>query len=375
MGLSHNSFSMEEKTIKGGNISYEIEDENPSMNRPNLIGNNNELFKLKILIFSCVLKNIIRSNSIFTPLNGIKEFLNTLALVDKECYNSAIFLGWNNAVAYGNSEPRFLSMVKCWFVDKEILAKNKDSLNEAFKNELALINLLNKTLLWFRNLADKDQSRTAMIEKNPDFFQEQINKAKTSSERVAQFLIAGANPNVQLMNGQFFIFFILDTDLSAVRPLLNKLIPLTLLRKVSLDCYDNLKNTPLICVAYYPKLLKMLLEYDDSNICYCNHYESALIKAVAEDSDDLIESVELLLQHQANPHEAVATIVSRYNPEDGDLKAEDYQFSDTDIHKAQLAFIYGADINDLLNDGSINSEILQKLLLALEYKVSLEPFE
>lgn len=355
IGIFQNNYAMEEQKSKATHSKVEESDrpmkqlkiseeeiqqeasEEPEQFRPFDI----LPFEMTLLIFESELYDIIKSNSIFTPLEGVKVYLDSIAGVCKQFHAIAEDLGRGNGLSGGNKEPKYRILVKALFVPSEIKGKDIDSLNSE------LMSIVNNVTEYISNIRAKlDQPRLDPNFNEVEFKQKFFLVIDSTIKNAAQYLIAGADPNLILKSKSnpdieqpMIIAIIRHSEL-------HSLIPLLLLKKI--DLKNDAGSTILMCVRHChgPKLLKMLLDYDKSNIDGLDeYYLSALEVAVICKK---IEAVKLLLEYGAKIGNALYHILKNENDEDEKAlnEIERDERSVLDVNAAKLLIKYGAELDD-----------------------------
>jgi len=294
-------------------------------------------------VFEIGLQDIIEGNSIFTPLDGAKEFLDTIALVCKQFHIFARDLGWKNCLVGQNTVPKYKIIVKTWFVPKEILTDYIGSLNMKLMHELKDIpNLVGEI--------------PAGVIKEP------IKKTEKRLKKIrfncARYLIAGANPNLVII-GPMGSYSLAILIFAIHFPVAHKLIPLLLLRNVNSNCTDLDRETPIMRSREYPEILRQLLEYDKSSINALRICKKSALGLAIRGKN--IESVKLLLQHGAKLGNALADAIGEFSPS-FELRAHMPHYNEMAIKEGLLLSIeivkllveYGADIE------SVKDEVLAR---------------
>jgi hypothetical protein len=250
--------------------------------------------ELQLYILGIGLKSIITDNSIYTPLEGVKEYLNTLSFVSKKFQAITKCLGWNYKIDEIGEKSNYKQMVKkCWELDNAL----EDWLNQ---NEISKGELLSAICLVLSDRLPLDAGyhliKMDMLE-NQD---SKILKAKTlfedkSEEELyeicARVIIGADDQNLAL-------------KLLISLPHSDALIPLLLLKKVNILLKFDDDSTLLQRAYRCPNALKQILEYNElhGNADYINRVNkrnSTALEMAA--SDGPIESVKLLLEYRANP--------------------------------------------------------------------------
>lgn len=299
--------------------------------------------ELHFLFFEKELENIIHHNSIFTPLKGVKEFLDQIALVSKQSNLIAKDLGRNNCTSGENREPKYKIMVKLWFVPEEIRSLDQTSLNEVLEHML----ILNQDEEQKIRTIEMHDSEFVKDERYLDFFKH----LKNVCWYAAVYLIAGASPNLELSkNNQPLLKSIIEWKQ------MHALIPLLLVKKVNMNCVPSYDETPIMVAVAYPEVLKQLLEYDKSLINNVHDeyidVETALCKAVCKANS---KSLKMLLENGADTGktQALAQIMEFADPayDKMDEMSEEKLIESglgeqilEDVRMAKLLIKYGADI-------------------------------
>jgi len=248
-------------------------------------------FELWYMIFFYMLQSIIKNNTVFAPLDGVKEFLDKLSLINKECNIIALDFGWNYVVSTNDAEPKYRIMVQdVWRAREPVLFELKaDDLNTCLKcclseNCAREMNLPKKCSM---NDADGFSDGTLS---HLNILESLMQKSlREKIEYSALLIIAGANVNLLIEGGKSLLQFVIENTQ------FHDLISLLILKKVNVENRDQVGNTALMYAVHFPPLLQMLLKYDSSGIDQANLFgASALSVAIRARK---IESVRLLLEH------------------------------------------------------------------------------
>ncbi len=206
--------------------------------------------ELKLRILSCNIRDIIKSNNKFIPLNKVNNFLNIIAWVNKDL---------NSIVQYIRSQDIVKKVVsKVW-------AKKERTLD---KSEL--------------------NSRLKCI------LEDKYNQEK--EEAAAQLIIAGANPNLiidQNCNTSILIFI-------SIKDLFKKLINLLIDYGANINMVDSSgMNALMISTFYnYEDIVKILLDTKiDIDAQEPYHQKTALMLAIQQNNQNIAK---LLIEKKAN---------------------------------------------------------------------------
>lgn len=329
----------EEKIYSTGEVTEDSEEFRPFDKLPN---------ELHFLIFENELRNIIQHNSIFTPLDGAKEYLDTLAAVCKQFNMIAKDLGWNNCLSGENQEPKYRLIVKMWFVPEVIYERDSNSLDEDFKIIIRGMDVKLKNLRDLPLIPSNDDrnSNQGFIDNCQRWRNTVMTDIDNSRKLMAQCLIAGVNPNLinitkdkLLVNGPLIIIFVNNSEL-------NQLVQLLIMKKVDIRYKDCAGLTALAHAVDNPIILKQLLDYDKSGINDVSKYGLSILDEAVSSCN--AESVELLLKNGARDVDrALEMIFIHYNDDNdpGDEDPIDNYLADVKI--AELLIQHGADITKL----------------------------
>jgi len=215
-------------------------------------------FELKYHALLVGLESIIKDNSIFSPLKGVKEFLDSTSLVNNEFYCIASDFGRNNKISGNTSEPRYKAMVKTLWVPTKFVNENKNYLSNLLGCIVSpvCVDRLENLSSFFKMMSTKDLEREGLNSRV-------LESAKAitfecSEERVkcaAELLIAGADSNYNIMEYlPLIIFFVSQEGF-------HDLIPLLLLKRVDINAMDHLGKTALTYAIDFPEISRMLPEY------------------------------------------------------------------------------------------------------------------
>lgn len=337
--LKQQKICEEEKIYSTGEVTKDSEEFRPFDKLPN---------ELHFLIFENELRNIIQHNSIFTPLDGAKEYLDTLAAVCKQFNMIAKDLGWNNCLSGENQEPKYRLIVKMWFVPEVIYERDSNSLDEDFKIIIRGMDVKLKNLRDLPLIPSNDDrnSNQGFIDNCQRWRNTVMTDIDNSRKLMAQCLIAGVNPNLinitkdkLLVNGPLIIIFVNNSEL-------NQLVQLLIMKKVDIRYKDSAGLTALAHAVDNPIILKQLLDYDKSGINDVSKYGLSILDEAVSSYN--AESVELLLKNGARDVDrALEMIFIHYNDDNdpGDEDPIDNYLADVKI--AELLIQHGADITKL----------------------------
>ncbi|CDK30187.1 ankyrin repeat domain-containing protein [Candidatus Babela massiliensis] len=206
--------------------------------------------ELKVRILCCNIKNIIKSNNKFSPLNKVNIFLNIIAQVDKDL---------NSIVQYIRSQDIVKKIVsKVW-------AKKERTLD---KSEL--------------------NSRLKCI------LEDKYNQEK--EETAAQLIIAGADPNLMIDQDCYISILIFIAIKGSFKNLINLLIDYG----ADINVVDSKGMNALMISAFYnyEDIVEVLLETKiDINAQEPYYQKTALMLAVQQNNENIVN---LLIKKRAN---------------------------------------------------------------------------
>jgi len=262
-------------------------------------------FELKYQVLMLRLRSILEKNIVFRPLDGVKEFLDALSMVNKECNAIATDLGRCNKLTGENTEPKYKIMVKNLWVPNDFLSKEKGYLDRYMGCVLSpecIVKLQNSLQLqkFCFMAAEKNPSEATIARVLNDISLVSFKGDQERAELAAVLLIAGADANYYISDTEPLIIFL------AHRENFHTLIPLMFLKRVNIDVVDLFRNTTLMQAVRFPKILEALLAYNPEGINLKNNFGSSALDAavVARNRD----SVAMLLERKAQVGDALRLI-------------------------------------------------------------------
>lgn len=204
--------------------------------------------ELKLRILRCNIKNIIKSNNIFSPLDKVNNFLNIIAQVNKDL---------NSIVQYIRNQDIVKKIAsKVWAKKERTL--DKYELNSRLK---------------------------CILEDNQE-----------KEEAAAQLIIAGADPNLMIDQDCYISILIFI----AIKGSFKNLINLLIYYGADINVVDSKGMNALMISAFYnyEDIVKVLLETKiDINAQEPYYQKTALMLAVQQNNENIVN---LLIKKRAN---------------------------------------------------------------------------